>query len=182
MVLITNLIVKYFSGIYWESPDRILYENGTIVYKSTGMEEKAKIAYGSVNKQGVINLIPEIGERKTSLRLLRSLNIKPLKPILSLKSTRIQVDNLDKIYRPKRSVNDINHFENVLYDFKYKLSLIEVMSEHYEFEKNLDNFVIESLCETIVDNFETVRNITLTKHPQHSCFVHQIREFCNKPF
>ena len=58
-------------GIFWESEDRILHPNGTIEYKLTGKSEKAKIAFGTVDDQGKIQLLPKLGKHKTSLSLFK---------------------------------------------------------------------------------------------------------------
>ena len=63
------------TGSYWESLDRILWSNGTIIYKETGVTEEAEIMFGSVGQGGTISLLPELGEEAVNMDLLRSLNI-----------------------------------------------------------------------------------------------------------
>ena len=62
-------------GVFWESIDRQIFDNGTMVYKQTGIVEQAKISYGTINGAGVVTLLPKINKRKTDLRVLRSINI-----------------------------------------------------------------------------------------------------------
>ena len=63
------------TGSYWESLDRILWSNGTIIYKETGVTEEAEIMFGSVGQGGTISLLPKLGEEAVDMDLLRSLNI-----------------------------------------------------------------------------------------------------------
>ena len=63
------------TGSYWESLDRILWSNGTILYKGTGVMEEAQLMFGSVGESGTISLLPELGEEAVDMDLLRSLNI-----------------------------------------------------------------------------------------------------------
>ena len=65
-------------GIFWESEDRILHPNGTIEYKLTGKSEKAKIAFGTVDDQGRIQLLPKLGKHKTSLSLFKVIKYIPI--------------------------------------------------------------------------------------------------------
>ena len=65
-------------GIFWESEDRILHPNGTIEYKLTGKSEKAKIAFGTVDDQGKIQLLPKLGKHKTSLSLFKVIKYLPI--------------------------------------------------------------------------------------------------------
>ena len=48
-----------------------MHPNGTIEYKLTGKSEKAKIAFGTVDDQGRIQLLPKLGKHKTSLSLFK---------------------------------------------------------------------------------------------------------------
>lgn len=63
------------TGSYWESLDRVIWSNGTIIYKETGVTEEAEIMFGSVGEGGIISLLPELGEEAVDMELLRSLNI-----------------------------------------------------------------------------------------------------------
>ena len=63
------------TGSYWESLDRIIWSNGTIIYKETGVTEQAEIMFGSVGEGGIISLLPELGGEAVDMELLRSLNI-----------------------------------------------------------------------------------------------------------
>ena len=62
-------------GVYWESLDRILYENGTIRYKAVDIGEAATVVFGTVGGGGAVTTIPDIGETAVTLDLLRSLNL-----------------------------------------------------------------------------------------------------------
>ena len=62
-------------GIFWESIDKKVFDNGTMVYKQTDIVEQADISYGIINNAGVITLLPKISKRKTDLRVLRSINV-----------------------------------------------------------------------------------------------------------
>ena len=58
-------------GSYWENMDRVIYNNGTIEYKMTGVMEEGEVMFGTVGEQGTINLVPEID----NIDVLRTLNI-----------------------------------------------------------------------------------------------------------
>ena len=62
-------------GSYWENMDRIIYNNGTIVYKGTDIIEKGEIKFGTVSDTGNIDLLPQLDDEIVTMGLLRSLNI-----------------------------------------------------------------------------------------------------------
>ena len=62
-------------GSYWENMDRIIYNNGAIIYKNTDITETADIKFGTVTESGNINMLPEIDDETVTLDLLRSMNI-----------------------------------------------------------------------------------------------------------
>ena len=39
---------------------RILFDNGTLIYKLTNMTEETKISYGTINQHGVISILPNV--------------------------------------------------------------------------------------------------------------------------
>jgi len=47
-------------GAYWQSLDRTVYSNGTILYAGTGVQEEAAILYGTVGGGGAITALPHI--------------------------------------------------------------------------------------------------------------------------
>jgi hypothetical protein len=49
-------------GAYWQSLDRTVYSNGTILYAGTGVEEQAVLLYGTVGAGGAITALPHIQE------------------------------------------------------------------------------------------------------------------------
>ena len=55
-----------------------MHPNGTIEYKLTGKSEKAKIAFGTVDDQGRIQLLPKLGKHKTSLSLFKVIKYIPI--------------------------------------------------------------------------------------------------------
>ena len=62
-------------GSYWENMDRVIYNNGTIVYKGTEVVEEGEVLFGTVGDQGTINLLPELDNVTLNMNVLRSLNI-----------------------------------------------------------------------------------------------------------
>ena len=62
-------------GSYWENMDRIIYNNGTIVYKETDVREKGEIMFGTVSDNGNIDLLPKLDDEIVTIDLLRSLDI-----------------------------------------------------------------------------------------------------------
>jgi hypothetical protein len=47
-------------GAYWESLDRVVYSNGTIMYRGTGVTEQAIVIFGTVGGGGAIAPLPHI--------------------------------------------------------------------------------------------------------------------------
>ena len=66
-------------GVYWENMDRLLYTNGTIVYKGTDIVEQGTVMYGTVGDQGNIEIIDMFNNDNNSdvidMNVIRSLNV-----------------------------------------------------------------------------------------------------------
>ena len=74
---------------------RILFDNGTLIYKLTNMTEETKISYGTINKHGVISLLPNVAGSRwvgsdlgnyrptTRLRPVCTIELKPKASIQS---------------------------------------------------------------------------------------------------
>ena len=75
-------------GIYWENLDRIIYTNGSIVYKGTGVEEVGAVVYGTVGDGGAITVLPEISDYPVDISLLRSINNNKPSQILDYRAKR----------------------------------------------------------------------------------------------
>ena len=88
-------------GIYWENLDRIIYTNGTIVYKGTGVVEVGMVVYGTVGDGGAINVLPEIDDLPVDIDLLRTINMN------QPQATRILN------YRAERSLNTKGNSQTV---------------------------------------------------------------------
>jgi hypothetical protein len=55
-------------GAYWQSLDRTVYSNGTILYAGTGVEEQAVLLYGTVGAGGAITALPHIQAEQTTAK------------------------------------------------------------------------------------------------------------------
>ena len=65
-------------GVYWDSPDRTFFENGTVVYKQTGIvEHTTNVTYGTLNEKGAITELTFTQGSKADMRVLRGLNLSP---------------------------------------------------------------------------------------------------------
>jgi hypothetical protein len=53
-------MVRQVEGIYWQSLDRTVFTNGTILYTGTGVVEQAILLYGTVGTGGAITALPHI--------------------------------------------------------------------------------------------------------------------------
>ena len=63
-------------GVYWENMDRLLYTNGTIVYKGTDIVEQGTVMYGTLGDQGNIEIININNYTDViDMNVIRSLNI-----------------------------------------------------------------------------------------------------------
>ena len=69
------------TGSYWESLDRILWSNGTILYKMTGAREEGEVMFGTLGRAGTVTPLPQLENVSLDLETLRVLNInKPVTP------------------------------------------------------------------------------------------------------
>jgi hypothetical protein len=53
-------------GAYWQSLDRTVYSNGTILYAGTGVEEQAVLLFGTVGAGRAITALPHIQGKQTT--------------------------------------------------------------------------------------------------------------------
>ena len=166
-------------GIRWESEDRILYPNGTIAYKLTGKIEEGKIAYGTVDNQGRIQLLPKLGNHKTSLSLFNDLNVKPTSRSIRTSMNRLAENELfrvrDRMRRMKRDVNRFKYVQNLIKATLSTASLLHEMDLH-----NADYWTHKILCETynLIDP-TIMSSIIEQKNPSYACFVSKILTYCN---
>ena len=171
-------------GIRWESEDRILYPNGTIHYKLVNRKEMAKIAYGTIDQQGQIKLLPRLGKHKTSLSLLNELNVKPRSRKIQTKVNGLADNELfrirERMLRTKREVEDENYQELVT-NLKFVLSLVATL--HEMDSANAEYWTEHSLC----DAFNTIGSNSLlpliekTYH-RYNCFAQNVLDYCAKPY
>ena len=171
-------------GIRWESEDRILYPNGTIHYKLVDRKEMAKIAYGTIDQQGQIKLLPRLGKHKTSLSLLNELNVKPRSRKIQTKVNGLADNELfrirERMLRAKREVEDKNYHE-LLKNLRFVLSSVAIL--HDMDSSNTEYWTEQSLC----DAFNTIGSNSLISlientYPNYNCFAKNVLDFCTKTY
>ena len=145
--------------------------------------EKAKIAFGTIDNEGHIQLLPKLGKHKTSLNLFKDLNVKP-----NSRSVQTYINGLaenelfrlrERMSRMKRDMQSPNTSQmlNVIKLMKTTLSMVTIL---YEMNlPNADFWTNEILCETynsIDSNF--LYSVIKKLKSQHDCFVSEIQKFC----
>ena len=157
-------------GIFWESPDRILYENGTILYKLTQTQEIAEIVYATLDTEGAFDFLPPI---TASLENFRTLNSRPASRNLQVTLNDFNLDQDDwtsiRNSRSKRSI-----FEK-----------LEFIKKHLNFSNLLlsksKNIKIQDLICQLARNIHDLETLDLIKNykPEYSCFYKKIIHFCS---
>ena len=147
-------------GVYFESEDRILYDNGTIIYKITGTTEIAQIDYASVDENGNVHLLPpDLLGQKPNMELFRSLNVKPTSR--SVQTTLdVQIDAKSILHRRKRTITE----------FRQALNLVHL------FELDLEHVTCELLKKL---DTEDVAKLIVDFKPESLCFYRKIIDFCH---
>jgi len=125
-------------GAYWESPDRILYENGTIIYKVTETRENSEVVFATMDFEGRLSFLPKLGPYPASLSTFRDMNVRPLTRNLQLTLGDFAMNEdtwtsirqnypRDQGRRKKRSALNMKY--NMMLQ---ALSLVEIISTHNE--------------------------------------------------
>ena len=152
-------IFSFYLGVYFESEDRILYDNGTIIYKLTETTEIAQIDYATVDQNGNVHLLPDLLGQKPNMELFRSLNVKPT--TRSVQTTLdVQIDAKSILQRRKRTIKDV----------RQALNLVHL------FEMDLENVTCEMVKK--IDQ-EDVHKLINEYKPESVCFYEKIIHFCN---
>jgi hypothetical protein len=178
-------------GVYWESPDRALFDNGTIVYKVTKVVETAQIGYGTINPQGVVSLLPKIGKQKTNIRLLRSLNVKS--PTSAVAAVTLDPDLHDSHFwdtlrgglsenadngstiaaRRKRGVMSPPISGKQIHFAFSTVSLLEEMGI-----KDFDKLADVVMCSLFVNHHNALVEWISRHKPNYTCLAHSVVNFC----
>ena len=149
----------------------------------TNRTEKAKFAFGTISNSGYIQLLPRLGRHKTSLDLLRDLNVKPNARSVNARINGLANDELfrvrDKINRVKRDTLPVKDY--ALQSIKAAFSTLSVL---FEMDlPNADYWADQVLCDTYnaMDRGEILELVS-KEMPKHSCFAQAILNFCQRQY
>ena len=146
--------------MYFESEDRILCGNGTIIYKLTQTTEIAQIDYATADQNGNVHLLPDLLGQKPNMELFRSLNVKPT--TRSVQTTLdVQIDAKSILQRRKRTIKDVRQALNFVHLFEMDLESVTC-----EIVKRIDQ--------------EDVHKLINVYKPESVCFYQKMIHFCNK--
>ena len=172
-------------GAFLESTDRILYENGTIVYKLTNTQELGKVTYALLDRQGNLDYLPKLGDTPTSMPLFRSLDIKPASRNLNINLGDLDINDDDwsairdsasaaiiDRNRRKRATTIISK-QSII---RQALSLAHLMKRVHSSNYNTTKDILCLALQKVDDN-ET-RAAVSTFKPQYNCFYENIVRHC----
>jgi len=175
-------------GAFFESTDRTLYENGTIVYKLTNTTELGKVTYALIDQEGNLDYLPRLGSTPTSMNLFRRLNVKPASRKLNIKLIDLNINDddwssirdsaskaiRDNNGRKKREVTKISKKNGLM---RHALSLTHLV-KIFDFSNH--DAIIDILClaSQKVHDSET-RVAVSTFKPKYICFYDNIVQYCN---
>ena len=179
-------------GAFWESTDRRLYENGTIVYKLTETQELGKVTYALLEENGNLDYLPMLGDTPTSMNLFRRLNSKPASKSLYIHLGDLDINDedwsgirdsassaiLDR-NRRKRSikVDDEVSKQGIL---RQALSLADLVNR-VQVSTGKDILDSDILCYAIQRiHDEETKSAVLFFKPQYTCFYDNIIRFCSE--
>ena len=184
-------------GAYWESPERTLFENGTIIYKGLDLVDSAKIIFGSVSTDGVISSLPTINNQKVNLSLLKKLNIRNFtnKPKTMNKPANSQntivedlnlalesiLNRINENVLTKRSTTSLSLHQKVIKGLRLLTSFIDLSSEYDITTLDQSETVLQNLTCSLV-NFKELKNLNndsmLSSDKKLKCFIRSIDAMC----
>ena len=176
-------------GAFWESPDRRLYENGTIVYKLTETQEVGKVTYALLEQNGNLDYLPMLGDTKTSMHLFRRLNSKPASRSLYIHLGDLDINDddwsgirdsassaiLDRSRRKRSRVDRVSK-QGIMRKALSLANLVNRVQVSPTSKDMLDNDILCSAVHRIHD--EDTRFAVFTFKPQYTCFYENIVRFC----
>ena len=146
--------------------------------------EEAKIAFGTIDNEGRIQLLPKLGKHKTSLNLFKDLNVKP-----SSRNVQTYINGLaenelfrvrERMSRMKRELMRNSNASQMLYVIKLMRTTLSMVTILYEMNlPNADFWTNEILCETYnsIDS-KFLYSVIMKLKPQNYCFVSEILKIC----
>lgn len=183
------------NGAYWQSPERTLYENGTIVYKTIDLIDNAKIIFGSISNDGEIKLLPIINGQEVTLTMLKGLNIRNFMNASNLVYKNIDhnisfledlkfsfnsiFSGLFKRKLNKRSVRPINFASISVKRIRFIVSILalsKVMS--LDNSENISFTFFCSLISVQEDEISQMKSFLLNDK-RLQCFINTISRICN---
>ena len=192
--VLLNLGVE-IEGAYWQSQERTLYENGTIVYRNIDLIDNAKITFSSVSIGGEMSPLPNINGQKVNLSMLKKLNIRNSMNNSFLQITnsnsentfmedlKISIDSiLNRLYKnvkTKRSIDSLTMYSKLNQRHRFLMSFMAVYSENRIPNRDKLDSDLYSLACSIIDIKEINMTYNLIKNKQLQCFIKSIGKMCN---
>ena len=182
-------------GAYWQSPERTLYENGTIVYRNIDLIDNAKITFSSVSIGGEMSPLPNINGQKVNLSMLKKLNIRNSMNNSFLQITnsnpentfmddlKISIDSvlngLYKDVKTKRSIDSLTTYSKMNQRLRFLMSFMTSYSgNRISNQDKLDSVLYDLAC-SIIDIKQMNITYKLLKNKRTECFIKSIDKMCN---
>ena len=183
------------NGAYWQSQERTLYENGTIVYKTIDLIDNAKITFGSISNDGGIKLLPAINGQEVTLAMLKALNIRNVMNASNLVHTNIDQQitflndlkfSFESIFSGwfkrnlnKRSVRPINLTPMSIKRIRFIVSVLALSKiSSLDNSKNISPTFFCSLITFQEHDLSQMKSFILIDK-RFQCFLNTISNICN---
>ena len=188
-------------GVYFESEDRILYDNGTIIYKLTGTTEVSQILYATVDKDGNVHSLPDLLGQKPDMQLFRNLNVRPKsrtvqttldldglksQPFLSrhkrtaLEPKKTTLESRGNILEPKRTILEpirtiLEPERTILEPKRILFEVKKALNLAHKFDIDLE-FTICKIAQKLDSN---LKDLVIKYKPESLCFYEKIIYNCS---
>ena len=178
-------------GAFFESTDRRLYENGTIVYKLTNTQEKGKVTYALLDSKGNLDYLPRLGDTPTSMTLFRRLNIKPASRHLNIRLENLDINDEDWSTIKESATDAINGKRRKKRKTSSEISKTGILRQALSLANLVTRIGVSAQDSQVVfDDIlclaakrvhdQQTRNAVIKFKPHHACFYENILNFCLK--
>ena len=184
------------NGVYWQSSDRTLFENGTIYYNQIDSIEQADVMFGTVSNDGVVSSLPDINGEMVSLDLLKHINMRHptsesiIHPVTKTKTIiqdlKIVVDSiLSTVHQRilnKRSTHQFSTYLKLITKLRFLLSLSKLYSTSLENTVKLEKDFQELACSLLsiqeLEVFYLQHRLSPEKGIKITCYINTMKQIC----
>ena len=177
-------------GAFFESTDRRLYENGTIVYKLTNTQEKGKVTYALLDSKGNLDYLPRLGDTPTSMTLFRRLNIKPASRHLNIRLENLDINDEDWSTIKESATDAINGKRRKKRMTSSEISKTGILRQALSLANLVTRIGVSAQDSQVFDDIlclaakrvhdQQTRNAVIKFKPHYACFYENILNFCLK--